>query len=210
MYHCLSSPFFTLGLPVARQTPPSNQSLEIPPYNSNSWHLVFSISVIAFAPPAGGWCHDGGPADVIATVHSQDAFSTFTPHLTQLKDKGTRVKETWGTISTAIDAQMTMEEMAKLEERGGDDWTEEKKAEYDSNSHVAVLKELIYWTMDKFVETEIARIKTIVGGKGQVIGAVSGGVESTVAAKLMQQAIGEPVCVVSIVLVQTRRGFALR
>jgi hypothetical protein len=49
----------------------------------------------------------------------------------RLKDKGTLVKETWGTISTAIDAQMTMEEMAKLEEKGGDDWTEEKKAEYE-------------------------------------------------------------------------------
>jgi hypothetical protein len=40
-------------------------------------------------------------------------------------------KDTWGTISTAIDAQMTMEEMAKLEEKGGDDWTDEKKAEYE-------------------------------------------------------------------------------
>lgn len=26
---------------------------------------------------------------------------------------------------------MTMEEMAKLEEKGGDDWTDEKKAEYE-------------------------------------------------------------------------------
>ena len=41
------------------------------------------------------------------------------------------VKDTWGTISTAIDAQMTMEEMAKLEEKGGDDWTDEKRAEYE-------------------------------------------------------------------------------
>lgn len=49
----------------------------------------------------------------------------------RLKDKGTLVKETWGTISTAIDAQMTMEEMAKMEEKGGDDWTDEKKAEYE-------------------------------------------------------------------------------
>ena len=49
----------------------------------------------------------------------------------RLKDKGTLVKETWGTISTAIDAQMTMEEMAKLEEKGGDDWTDVKKAEYE-------------------------------------------------------------------------------
>ncbi|KAK7518700.1 DnaJ domain protein [Phyllosticta citriasiana] len=49
----------------------------------------------------------------------------------RLKDKGQLAKETWGTISTAIDAQMSMEEMAKAEERGGDDWTDEKKAEYE-------------------------------------------------------------------------------
>ncbi|KAF8540994.1 DnaJ domain protein [Trichophaea hybrida] len=49
----------------------------------------------------------------------------------RLKDKGTLFKDTWGTISTAIDAQMTMEEMAKLEEKGGDEWTDEKKAEYE-------------------------------------------------------------------------------
>ncbi|MCJ1308891.1 hypothetical protein MMC25_002546 [Agyrium rufum] len=49
----------------------------------------------------------------------------------RLKDKGTLAKETWNTISTAIDAQMTMEEMAKAEEKGGEDWTDEKKAEYE-------------------------------------------------------------------------------
>ena len=49
----------------------------------------------------------------------------------RLKDKGTLAKETWGTISTAIDAQMTMEEMAKMEEKGGEDWTDERKAEYE-------------------------------------------------------------------------------
>jgi GMP synthase (glutamine-hydrolysing) len=47
------------------------------------------------------------------------------------------------------------------------------------------------WTMEKFVDQEIARIQTMVGEKGQVIGAVSGGVDSTVAAKLMQKAIGD-------------------
>ncbi|ORY16904.1 GMP synthase-like protein [Clohesyomyces aquaticus] len=47
------------------------------------------------------------------------------------------------------------------------------------------------WTMGKFVDQEIARIRALVGDKGQVIGAVSGGVDSTVAAKLMQEAIGE-------------------
>jgi GMP synthase (glutamine-hydrolysing) len=46
------------------------------------------------------------------------------------------------------------------------------------------------WTMGKFVDQEIARIRALVGEKGQVIGAVSGGVDSTVAAKLMQEAIG--------------------
>ncbi|KAJ8058813.1 hypothetical protein OCU04_011800 [Sclerotinia nivalis] len=49
----------------------------------------------------------------------------------RLKDKGTIAKETWNTISSAIDAQMTMEEMAKMEEKGGEDWTDEKKVEYE-------------------------------------------------------------------------------
>ncbi|KAI9656240.1 MAG: hypothetical protein M1821_004903 [Bathelium mastoideum] len=49
----------------------------------------------------------------------------------RIKDKGALAKETWGTISTAIDAQVTIEEMAKMEERGGEEWTDEKKAEYE-------------------------------------------------------------------------------
>ena len=49
----------------------------------------------------------------------------------RLKDKGTIAKETWNTISSAIDAQMTMEEMAKMEEKGGEDWTDEKKVEFE-------------------------------------------------------------------------------
>lgn len=47
------------------------------------------------------------------------------------------------------------------------------------------------WTMEKFVDTEIERIRAVVGPTGQVIGAVSGGVDSTVAAKLMNEAIGD-------------------
>ncbi|OJJ81486.1 GMP synthase (glutamine-hydrolyzing) [Aspergillus glaucus CBS 516.65] len=47
------------------------------------------------------------------------------------------------------------------------------------------------WSMEKFVDKEVERIKTLVGEKGQVIGAVSGGVDSTVAAKLMKEAIGD-------------------
>ncbi|MCJ1291114.1 GMP synthase (glutamine-hydrolyzing) [Xylographa carneopallida] len=46
------------------------------------------------------------------------------------------------------------------------------------------------WTMTSFCEQEIARVRTLVGPAGQVIGAVSGGVDSTVAAKLLHAAIG--------------------
>ena len=58
-------------------------------------------------------------------------FLGISGFFSRLKDKGTLAKETWATISTAIDAQMTMEEMAKMEEKGGEDWTDEKKAEYE-------------------------------------------------------------------------------
>jgi GMP synthase (glutamine-hydrolysing) len=45
--------------------------------------------------------------------------------------------------------------------------------------------------MAKFVDKELARIRALVGQRGQVLGAVSGGVDSTVAAKLMHEAIGD-------------------
>ncbi|KAH8826681.1 GMP synthase [Flagelloscypha sp. PMI_526] len=47
------------------------------------------------------------------------------------------------------------------------------------------------WTMEEFIGKEISRIRQICGPKGRVIGAVSGGVDSTVAAKLMHEAIGD-------------------
>ncbi|KAK8061585.1 DnaJ domain-containing protein [Apiospora phragmitis] len=49
----------------------------------------------------------------------------------RMKDKGALVKDTWNTISSAIDAQQTMEEMARMELQGGEDWTDEKKSEYE-------------------------------------------------------------------------------
>ncbi|RMZ91663.1 hypothetical protein DV736_g1107, partial [Chaetothyriales sp. CBS 134916] len=58
-------------------------------------------------------------------------FLGISGFFSRLKDKGTLAKETWNTISTAINAQQTLEEMAKMEERGGDDWTDEKRAEYE-------------------------------------------------------------------------------
>ncbi|KAF2230096.1 GMP synthase [Viridothelium virens] len=59
------------------------------------------------------------------------------------------------------------------------------------NFAVSICQAKTDWTMGRFVDKEIARIKALVGEKGQVIGAVSGGVDSTVAATLMQQAIGD-------------------
>lgn len=58
------------------------------------------------------------------------------------------------------------------------------------NFAVEICEARQHWTMDEFVGKEIARIRALVGEKGQVIGAVSGGVDSTVAAKLMNEAIG--------------------
>ncbi|OTB03834.1 hypothetical protein M426DRAFT_321331 [Hypoxylon sp. CI-4A] len=47
------------------------------------------------------------------------------------------------------------------------------------------------WVMKDFISKEIVRIRHLVGDRAQVIGAVSGGVDSTVAAKLMKEAIGD-------------------
>lgn len=70
-------------------------------------------------------------------------------------------------------------------------------------SHTACGKEILHnfviticeaetsWNMGSFVDKEIERIRKIVGPTGRVIGAVSGGVDSTVAAKLMHDAIGD-------------------
>jgi GMP synthase (glutamine-hydrolysing) len=59
------------------------------------------------------------------------------------------------------------------------------------NFAVEICQAKTNWTMDRFVDQEIERIRKLVGEKGQVIGAVSGGVDSTVAAKLMTEAIGD-------------------
>ncbi|CAG8139923.1 unnamed protein product [Penicillium olsonii] len=47
------------------------------------------------------------------------------------------------------------------------------------------------WVMGDFVQLEIARIRELVGDRALVLGAVSGGVDSTVAAALMRAAIGD-------------------
>ena len=58
------------------------------------------------------------------------------------------------------------------------------------NFAVSICKAKQEWTMENFIETEIRRIRELVGPTAEVIGAVSGGVDSTVASKLMTEAIG--------------------
>lgn len=47
------------------------------------------------------------------------------------------------------------------------------------------------WKMGDFVQIEIARIRELVGDRALVLGACSGGVDSTVGAALMKEAIGD-------------------
>ncbi|KAL4401296.1 GMP synthase (glutamine-hydrolyzing) [Malassezia pachydermatis] len=47
------------------------------------------------------------------------------------------------------------------------------------------------WTMETFIDKEVARIREMVGPEGRVIGAISGGVDSSVAARIMHEAIGD-------------------
>ncbi|KAF2395515.1 hypothetical protein EJ06DRAFT_452626, partial [Trichodelitschia bisporula] len=63
-------------------------------------------------------------------LKSQKLFG-ITGLWSRIKDKGQLAKDTWGTISRAIVAQSSVEEMAKAEEKGGEDWTDEKRAEYE-------------------------------------------------------------------------------
>lgn len=69
-------------------------------------------------------------AKATSLLRSQKLFG-ISGFFSRIKDKGTIVKETWNTISSAIDAQQSMEEMARAEEKGGEDWTDEKKMEYE-------------------------------------------------------------------------------
>lgn len=66
-----------------------------------------------------------------STFLKSQKFWGITGFFSKMKEKGTLAKETWNTISSALDAQASMQEMAKAEEKGGDDWTVEKKAEME-------------------------------------------------------------------------------
>lgn len=63
------------------------------------------------------------------------------------------------------------------------------------NFAVDICKARQHWVMSDFIQHAIERIRQQVGDKAQVIGAVSGGVDSTVVARLMREAIGKFVAI---------------
>lgn len=70
------------------------------------------------------------------TLKSQKFMGSF---FGKMKEKGTVIKDTWETISVAVDAQMTADRMAKMEEKGGEEWTPEVKAEMEEQMTGKVL-----------------------------------------------------------------------
>ena len=73
----------------------------------------------------------------------------------KLKDSGRMVKDTWGTVQTAIQAQMEIEEMARAEERGGEDWTDERRAEMEKRVTGKILAAA--WRGSKFEIQSVLR-----------------------------------------------------
>jgi curved DNA-binding protein CbpA len=88
-------------------------------------------------------------------LKSHKSFLGIGGFFSRLRDKGTLVKETWTTISSAIDAQATMEEMAKMEEKGGEDWTDERKMEYERRVTGKILAAA--WKGSRFEITGVLR-----------------------------------------------------
>ena len=88
-------------------------------------------------------------------LKSQKMFGAVGGFWSRLKDKGQMAKDTWGTISTAIDAQMSMEEMAKAEEAGGDAWTDERRAELEKRVTGKILAAA--WRGSKFEIQSVLR-----------------------------------------------------
>jgi len=64
-----------------------------------------------------------------AFLKSQKTFG-LSKIFTSVKQKGSTAKSAWNILSTALDAQVSMEEMIKAQEKG-EEWDEYKKAEYE-------------------------------------------------------------------------------
>jgi hypothetical protein len=94
-------------------------------------------------------------AKAATLLRSQNFLGSIGGFFSRMRDKGTVVKETWHTISSAIDAQQTVEEMARMELEGGDNWTDEKKAEYERRVSGKILTAV--WRMSKSEITSVLR-----------------------------------------------------
>lgn len=70
-------------------------------------------------------------------------------------------------------------------------WTMVRRPLSRPHPSLAVDPDALSRLQEEFIDKEIERIRKLVGPTGQVIGAVSGGVDSSVAAKLMHEAIGD-------------------
>ncbi|KAF5101665.1 hypothetical protein D0Z00_000739 [Geotrichum galactomycetum] len=64
------------------------------------------------------------------TLLKSQKFLGISGIFSKFKEKGALVKDSWNAISSALDAQMTMQEMAKSEEKG-EEWTIEEKLEME-------------------------------------------------------------------------------
>ncbi|GAB7346885.1 hypothetical protein MBLNU459_g1965t1 [Dothideomycetes sp. NU459] len=135
--------------------------------------------------------HSGKQAHVDRLLHGlENDTEVWMSH----GDKLSNLPENFVTIATTENAPfagIAHEEKAYFGIQFHPEVTHTKRGtELLKNFAVDICKVRQNWTMAAFVDQEIARIRALVGEKGQVIGAVSGGVDSTVAAKLMHEAIG--------------------
>lgn len=64
-----------------------------------------------------------------STLLRSQKFFGIGGFFSRIRDKGTMIKDTWNTISSAMEAQAEMERMAKQEEEAGEDWTDERQEE---------------------------------------------------------------------------------
>lgn len=90
-----------------------------------------------------------------STLLRSQKFLGIGGFFSRLRDKGTMVKDTWNTISSAMEAQAEMEKMAKMEEEAGEDWTEERKVEAERRVTGKILTAA--WRGSKFEIQDVLR-----------------------------------------------------
>ena len=102
-------------------------------------------------------CHAIGQTYVSkgSTLLKSQKFLGISGFFSRIKDKGNMVKDTWNTISSALDAQAEMEKMARLEEEAGEEWTDERKAEQERRVTGKILTAA--WRGSKFEIQDILR-----------------------------------------------------